>query len=216
VLLNTQVQTFLTELNIFGRNWAVDELLLTITPNTTEYLLNTEGFGKPIAVRALDQSNPAYIERNIDFFELGDLYYDWDLPNNFGAAYSLDGSPHSTQRIAFYRRGGNVYARVLPIPNQAAQFSILYQVGVFGSTQPLDEDILLPEHHALIEVRTALTALPHCEWWDDEGMNDKRRSALERTLLAEESKLYKTFRANIANQTAGSPIDYREISSFDE
>lgn len=216
VLLSTEVQTFLTKLNVYGRNWAVDELQLTITPNTSEYLLSTEGFGKPISVRAVNPGDPAYIERTIDFFELGDLNYDWNLPNNFGQAYPTDDSPHSTQRIAFYRKGGQIYARVMSPLAYPATFNVIYQVGVFGATQPLDEDILLPEHHALIEVRTAIAALPHCEWYDDPNLNAARRKELAVTLLDARTDLEKTFRANIANLTANTEPSYRELGSFDD
>jgi len=215
-LLCIQIQHFLTELNIYGSNWAVDELTLTVTPNTAEYTISTEGFGKPIEVLAVNPSDPAYINRPLDFFELGDLNYAWDMPANFGQAWSLDGSPHSTQRIAFFRRNGNVTARVLPVPNQAAQFRILYQVGVFGDTTPLDEGIVLPQHHALIEVRAALAALPHCEWFDNEKDNIARRAELKDSLMDQANDLARVFRANIISQTANDAPNYRELWDFDD
>jgi hypothetical protein len=215
-LLSVQIQNFLTELNIYGNNYSVDETQITVTPNTGEYLIGVEGFGKPIEVRTLNAGDPAYTERTVDFFELGDLHYQWDLPNNFGQAYWQDGSNHSTQRIAFYRRRGNIYARVLPVPAQSAKLNIIYQVGVFGSTTPLDEDVLMPEHHALLEVRTALVALPHCEWFDDESMNQARRKELALSLADQRDALTKVFRANIVNQTASTEPDYREVWSFDD
>lgn len=215
-LLSIQVQNFLTELNIYGQNWSVDETTLTITPNTAEYTLAADGFGKPIEVLAVNPADPAFHNRQVDFFELGDLNYDWDMPVNFGGAFAIDGSPHSTLRIAFFRRGGLVKARVLPVPAQAATFRILYQVGVFGETMPLDDSILLPEHHGLIEVRTALAALPHCEWFDAEDANKARRAELAASLTAQEAQLAKVFRANIANQTANTAPNYRELWNFDD
>jgi hypothetical protein len=216
-LLSIQVQHFLTELNIYGNNWAVDETVLTITPNVAEYTLPVEGFGKPIEVLAINPADPAYVNRPVDFFELGDLNYDWDMPANFGQAWGgIDGSPHSTQRIAFYRKNGNVKARVLPAPGQAAQFRVLYQVGVFGETTPLDEDVLMPEHHALIEVRTALAVLPHCEWFDQEDSNVRRRTELKASLMDQEAQLARVFRANIINQTANNAPNSRELWDFDD
>lgn len=209
VLLSTQVQNFLTELNIFGSNWSVDETELTITPNTAEYQLAADGFGKPIEVLRVNAADPAYTETTVDFFELGDLHFDWNLPNDFGRAYALDGSPHSTQRIAFYRKQGSIFARVLPVPSQPATLRILYQVGAFGSTQPLDEEIVMPEHHALIEVRTALVALPHCDWFDDEKTNLTRRAELRESLAAEEARLTSNFRAHIADLTMNTEPNYR-------
>lgn len=215
-LLSIQLQNFLTELNIYGDNYAVDQTELTVSPNTGEYQIAADGFGKPIEVRAIDPANAQYTEYTVDFFELGDLHFEWGLPNNFGQAFWSDGSPHSTQRIAFYRRGGNVYARVLPVPSQAARLVITYQVGSFGETVPLDEEIIMPEHHALIEVRTALASLPHCEWFDDEKANIARRAELRDSLLAQEAQLNKVFRANIVNQTANTEPDYRSTWDIDD
>jgi len=214
--LSIEVQTFLTELNIYGRNYSVDETVLTISPNNAEYQIGLSDFGKPIEVRTTDPGNPSYIERTIDFFELGDLHFEWDMPNDFGQSYWGDGSGHSTQRIAFYRKAGNVFARILPVPAQPARLSILYQVGVFGSTVPLDENLIAPEHHALIEVRTAIAVLPHCEWDDNESINQTRRKELGVALGVELDRLTKTFRSNLVNQSANDAPTYRELDSIDD
>lgn len=211
LLISTQVQNFLTEANLYGRNWAVDELQLTITPNQQDYQLATEGFGKPIEVRATYSGNPSYIDRDIDFYELGDLHFNWNAPNNIAQAGSIDGSPHTTDRVAFFRRNGNIYARIMPVPAQSATFTVLYQVGIFGETMALDEGILLPEHHALIELRTAVSALPHCEWSDDPRINADTRKELALTLERDLQRLEPNFRAYLNSQTASNRPTYREL-----
>jgi hypothetical protein len=116
----------------------------------------------------------------------------------------VDGSPNNAQRLAFFRKSGDdqVYVRVLPVPQQAAQYKVIYQVGVYGQTNSLDETPLLPMHHALVEVRTALAALPHAQWSTNAGDNQARRNDLRPTLLAEETMLRRNFRAYVASTGA--------------
>lgn len=215
-LLSRQVQNLLTEANLRGRYWAVDEFELVVTPNTADYLIPVEGFGKAIEVRSLFPGNPSYTSYNVDFFELGDLGFDWPYANDFALSGSLDGSPHSTQRIAFYHKQGNAYARVMPTPAQAASFNIIYQVSMFGETTPLDEPLLFPEHTGLIELRTAIAALPHCEWVPDAAVNAEMRKELALTLDRDEQRSYLLFKHYMATQSANNEPNYRLLSSIDE
>lgn len=212
LLLSTQVQAFLNEANLTGRPWAVDELTLSVSSATEDYPLAINShFGKPILVRTVYPNDPGMIERDIDFVELGEFNSDWPFPKNFGSSFSVDGSPNNAARLAFFRKGGTdqVYVRVLPIPSQSADYQILYQVGVYGETVPLDETPLLPEHHGLLEVRTALAALPHCEWDDNDDRNDYKRKALGITLSADEQRLYALFRRYITTTSASVRPSYR-------
>lgn len=212
LLLSTQVQAFLNEANLTGRPWAVDELILSVSSATEDYPLAIDShFGKPILVRTVYSADPGHIERDIDFVELGEFNSDWPFPKNFGSSLSVDSSPNNAARLAFFRKGGTdqVYVRVLPIPSQSADYQILYQVGVYGDTVPLDEAPLLPEHHGLIEVRTALALLPHCEWEDADERNDYKRKALGITLAAEERRLSELFRRYITTTSASVRPSYR-------
>lgn len=214
LLLSRQIQTYVNKANLTGRPWAVDELSLVVTPNTEDYALPIDShFGKPILVRAVYPSNPALVEWDVDFVDLGAFNFNWDYPKNFGNAFSLDGSPNSAARLAFFRKSGTdqIYVRVVPVPAASATYQILYQVGVYGEGVPLDETPLLPEHHALIEVWTAIAALPHCEWDDDRAVNSEMRQALFGTLDAERQRLEATFNLYINTTSASTKPVYREL-----
>lgn len=214
LLLSTQIQTFVNRANITGRPWAVDELTLTVVGGNEDYALPVDShFGKPILVRTVYGANPSHIERDVDFVDLGEFNSDWGLPRNFGGGYSIDGSPNTASRIAFFRKGGTdqVYARVIPIPQQSAQYQILYQVGVYGEGVPLDETPLLPEHHALIETWTALAALPHCEWSDDRADNSARRRELGMTLDMDRARLEGIFHRYLSTTSASTRPSHRAM-----
>lgn len=214
LLLSSQIQNFVNEANLTGRAWAVDELFLSVSGSTEDYQLPINSrFGKPILVRGTYPANPGLIERNIDFIELGEFNMNWDFPKNFGNAFSYDGSPNNAERLAFFRKAGTdqVWVRVLPIPQQSADYQILYQIGVYGETVPLEETPLIPEHHGLIEVRTAINALPHCEWDDDAGRNADKRKELALTLADDRSMFYRLFKQYIATTSASVRPTYRNF-----
>lgn len=215
LILSRQLQSYINRANLSGKPWAVDELTLTVTGNAEDYPLPVDShFGKPILVRTVYTANPSTIERDVDFVDLGDFNFDWGLPRNWGGGYSWDGSPNTAARIAFFRKSGTdqVYARVIPIPQQSAQYQILYQVGVYGETVPLDETPLLPEHHALIETWTALAALPHCEWSDDKADNSNRRRELGVTLMDERARLERNFERYLSTTSASTRPSYRGMA----
>lgn len=213
--LSTQLQHFVNRANLTSRPWAVDELSLVVVSNTEDYALPVDSrFGKPILVRTINPSNPSLIERDVDFVELGEFNFDWDMPKNFGGYYTPDGSPNNAARLAFFRKGGTdqVWVRVVPVPSQSAQYQILYQIGVYGETAPLSETPLLPEHHALVEVWTALAVLPHCEWDDDQSANQSRRKELAMTLDMDRQRLEAVFTRYLATTSASVRPSYREMA----
>lgn len=215
-LLSDQVQNLSIEANLRGRYWAVDETELQVTANTGDYLIPIANFGKPIEVYTSWPGNPSYVTRTVDFFELGDLNYQWDMPGNFALSSAIDGSPHTAHRIAFYHKQGQVYARVMPTPAGGAQYKVIYQVGQYGATMPLSEEIMLPEFAQLVEVRTAIAALPHCEWVDEEARNEARRRELALTLDRAEKQSYALFKSYVATQTAGLQPNQRIAYLIDE
>lgn len=216
LLLSTTIQNLLTEANLRGRYWSVDETELVVSPNNAEYIIGVEGFGKPLEVRSYSPGNPSAVEYNVTFSELTDLGFDWPYPNNFGVSASLDGMLHSAQRIAFYRKQGNVYARIVPTPAQSARYRIIYQVGLFGATTPLDEELLFPEHAALVELRTAISALPHAEWEDDRAVNTEIRKELSLTLPEDARMAYTLFKQSVASLTGDMQPHYRLLGSIDD
>lgn len=219
LLVRSQVQSFLNQANLSDRPWAVSEVTLVVTGNVEDYTVaSASQFGKPIQVRTQYAANPAHIESVVEFYELGDLNFDWDLPRN-GASYgwAADGSPNTAERIAFFRKDGSdqVYARVLPIPQTSAQYQILYQVGVYGETESLDEIPVLPQHHSLVELRAALDALPLCEWDDDPARNSNMRKELAISMASTEGRLAREFNNYIKYGTVSRRVGYRDLYSID-
>lgn len=219
LLISTNIQSFINESGLNGSAWAVDELPLTVAAGIEDYAI-AEGsyFGKPIQVRTVYPENPAHIERDVEFFELGDINYDWNYPKNFGALVSnYDGSPHTAQRIAFFRKSGTdqVYARVQPVPQRAATYQVLYQIGDFGSVLSLDTAPLLPQHHALIELRSCIDALPHCDWDDDEAINESKRKQLALTFVPRSEQLERNFKTYLRQQTVSRRLSERILYEID-
>lgn len=219
LILNTQVQSYLNEVNLSAKPWAVAEVNLYAVPTVEDYAIAATNFGKPIQVRTVYPANPAHIERDIDFFELGDLNFDWNLPKNFGNTFfNLDGSPHTAIRMAFFRRLGQdtAYVRIIPIPQLAATYQILYQIGVYGDTQGLGEVPVLPQHHSLIELRSAIAALPLSEWSGDEAYNIEKRKELALSMGADAARLERQFSEYIKTITVSRRLNYRnEAFSID-
>lgn len=217
LIVTSQVQSFLNQANLSAKPWAVDELTLVTVPGVEDYPVGAASeFGKPIQIRTLYQQNPAHIEQNIEFYELGEVNLDWNLPQNYGVV-SYDGSPHTARGMAFFRKGGDdqVYVRVVPKPQTNAQYTILYQVGVYGATAGLDSIPILPQHHPLVEVRSAIDALPHATWNDDEKLNTEKREQLGLTLMATEKRLAFEFNEYIKTATVSRRIGWRDLCSID-
>lgn len=215
--LSTHIQRYCNRLNLTGRPWAVDECSLLAVAGQEDYPVTATNFGRPIQVRTVYPANPSHIERDIDFFELGDVNFDWPFPRDFGAlSFNPDGSPHTAQRMAFFRRGGQnqCYVRLIPIPQQSAQYQILYTVGVLGDTA-LATVPVLPEHHALIEIRTAISLLPQTQWVDDNRANSDTRREYAAALKNDEVELTRDFELYISSTSGNRRMSARIVEGID-
>lgn len=217
-LLSGHVQSLSIEANLRGRYWAVDETEIVINPNVADYPIAVDGFGKPLSVRAVYPNSTNFREDDVNFYELGDLNFERAYPSGFPVTDPLYGFPSADSRIAFYHKQGNVYARVPQGVVQAGtRYKIIYQVGKYGDTLPLEgKEIVLPEFIQLIEICTAISALPHCEWFNDEVRNTARRQELGLTLEADRARVYTLFKAYIGTQTAAMMPTYRIQDSIDD
>jgi hypothetical protein len=162
-------------------------------------------FGKPLQVITVDDSTPSHIEREIPFFQVANLNFNYQAPKDAGYQnWSPDGSNHTAVRIAFYRKDGSWTVRVLPMPELAAEYKVLYSVGDWAGTAGLGDVPILPEHHHLIEVRSAGTLLPLAEWYDEEDKqgrkaNSEKRQSLAQSLMAENQLYTRDFENRIVN-----------------
>lgn len=184
------VQSAFNQLSNTNHAWATGETVITVTPNVADYEMGVTGFGKALSIVTQDNSNPAHIERLVDFTEIQDLDVGWDLPNDAGMwATNWDGSNHTAQRIGFYKAAGfdTTYMRLKPTPQRACDYRILYSIGNWVDDASLTDSPVLAEHHHLFEVRAALHLLPHCVWSDDEAFNVNKRRELALALKDEEA-----------------------------
>lgn len=193
-----EYQSLFNRLNNSGQAWTIDEVTLNVFQGQEDYLLEADsGFTKPLSVITRDSSNPSHVERQVDFFEIANVDFDWNLPNDIGSAFlNIDGSTHTAARMAFFRRSGlegGVYVRVKPVPQDSAQYRVLYAVGNWASSAALADQAILSEHHHLVETRAALSLLPDCEWWDDEDENRIRRKELFALRTTQEGRYAEEF-----------------------
>lgn len=215
--LSTQIQRYCNKLSLSGRTWAVDEVSLMVVPGQEDYPISATNFGRPIQIRTVYPQNPSYIERDIEFDELGDLNFNWPYPKNFGSLIvNIDGSPNTAQRMAFFRKSfaDQCYVRVAPIPALPAQYQILYQVGdVHG--QALASIPVLPQHHDLLEIRTAISLLPATSWGDDAQADSNKQQAFAMALKNDEGPLSLDFEQYVRSVGAKRRPSNRILNSID-
>lgn len=163
------VQQRLNRVANTGRAWAVGETTLTVAAGTSDYLVTPNGgtLGKVLDVTTYDPAGENLSESQVPFHDLNDMADgDW--------------------RIAFYRKGGSdqLWARVRPVPSDAANYRILYANGNWASSAALATSPLLAQFHSLFVAELAYAALPAASWVEDEAENRLRRNEL-RSFLGE-------------------------------
>ncbi len=191
-------QSMFNRLSNTGKAWDIGETTLYVNQGQGEYQLNVDtSFGKPLRVTSQFPGQPGHIPRDVDFFEISNLNFNWEMPDN-GASYMYapDGSNCTAMRIAFLRKEGiadNVYVRVSPIPQASAEYAVMYSIGNWIDDAALTDTPVLTEHHQLFEVKAALSLLPSTRWWDDENENRIKRKELAQSLLNDRAEFEPDF-----------------------
>lgn len=205
-LATTNTQSFFNEIQATGRAWAIGDqpIVLTVASGQSEYLLPVGNeWGRPIDVYTTDPSNSSFIERQIEFTELGDRLMDWEAPRN-SQGY-LDSAGHTAQRMMFYKKAfsNDQYVSVWPVPTGSSSYKICYSVGEWATQMSLDDSPLLTQHHALIVVKTAMDALPGTSWFDhsEEQENRLRRNELRASFESRLPILMDQWKRHIKNVT---------------
>lgn len=202
VLLHTQ--DFFNRLNNTGKAWATGEYSLDVSAGTGDYLIaSPPNFGKPLVVLTTDPNNAAHWERTLDVYDFQNLDFAYEGPMDGAnlARTFIDGSHHSARAIAFYRKLGNelqLYARIRPVPQESATYTVIYSVGNWVETAGLTSSPILSEFHDLIELRAALSLLPACAWFagdSDEAWkkNRERRQELMQARQYEDARITPNF-----------------------
>jgi hypothetical protein len=190
--------------NNTGRSWAVTETILTAVPGSESVQVNGNSIGRIISVTTYDPTNPAWIERPVTFHDLGELTMDWLQPQNVGWWPStIDGSPANAVRIAFFRLNGlpQVYARILPMPQIAAQYRCYYQVGAWADSAALAQAPLFEQYHQMLICQIARDALPATRWSNDVKADLVMRKELRESLQSRINEYLPEFKLYIASLT---------------
>jgi hypothetical protein len=175
-----------------NKAWSVEEVEMPVAVDQQDSVVPVDSrVGKILSVVTYDPSNPQHEERSIDFFEVQNLNFQWNLPNDVALAWAnWDGSPHTADRMAFYYKsdGDNagLYARIKPIPKKPAIYKVMYAIGDWASGATLESSPVLANHHHLIEVRAARTVLPDTSWFDDEAKDIAKRAEVRQALNDDE------------------------------
>lgn len=213
----TKSQSLINIIGNTGLPWAVDEYTLNVVGGQADYLLAVDSsFGKPLQVLTYYPQNQGIPQRYVEFRLLNDMNYDWGYPVNVASYMFTDGSPNTAMRIAFYRKGGNddIWCRVLPQPQLAAQYTILYSIGSWADTAGLDESPVLSQFHPLIEVQSAMSLLPQVEWGDNKDDNRAQRKEYAASLQYDEAALQDDWQRYVRSLTSDH-LSIRQ-SAFDD
>src|SRR5580765_4757298 len=115
--VSTHTRTVLRHKQNSGNPWNFGDCVINVIGQQQLYEINVPEFGTPLAVRTSDPNNPNHIVRLIDFYLPQNLYYEWGLPQNWGAWWiSPDGSQNTAARCDFTWRNGKPFIEFLPIP----------------------------------------------------------------------------------------------------
>ena len=197
------VQSAFNQLGNTGNAWAIAEAQLDVDVDEEDYALaGASNFGKPLQVLTYDPTNQAHVERDVDFWEVQNMNFDWPWPNDIANQFTnWDNSPHTATRMAFFRQFGEdqIYVRVKPLPKQTATYRVIYSVGNYVDTAGLTSTPLLSNFHHLFEVQAALYLLPYAEWSDDKRDNSEKREQLAQSLSTQINEQMPDFKNYIRN-----------------
>lgn len=191
------------QINNTAQAWAYDTETISVVADTDTYTLSSTNFGKPLSVVSYS-TDDGHIERQIPFFEVANLTFDWNAPRNAAAGYwQLDStSTFSAERVAFYRDGGTDTVKLIfrPLPKATATYKVLYSIGDWVSSATLTDTPLLVNFHYIYELSTALALLPSARWTQDEEANKVKRNELMQSLSGELAMFLPTWDTYISDQ----------------
>lgn len=198
-----QTQGLYNRLSNTGAAWDVGELSLNAVSGQQGYQTAVDSsFGKPLQVV---RTGTGYAESPVDFFEMGNLSFDWGRPESYAGG---------VERIGWYRSNGILNLKVLPIPQQSASYRITYSIGNWMDTASLDDSPVLSEFHPLVETLAARSLLAASEWSDDKKADAEKRKELAQIFSADVERMDDDFTRYSLSLT--QPRMTARVSSFDE
>ena len=192
--LTMEMQNFYNELSSSFLPWTYHEQSINVTSGLTDYLV-TEPTGKILFVIAYPE-NTDLTPVSLEFADLADVSSDFYLYSPLDYGYTPDFNesinfPFPFQ-IAFYRKDNDLYFRVAPFSYNLTSIKIIYSTGDWLTNLQFTDSAVLPQHHGLVEVRTALNLLPAAKWTGDASDQDMRAN-LGRTLAVQEGRYNQQF-----------------------
>lgn len=216
-LMTHCLQSFSNELQNTGQNWNIGSWQLDVAPGTEEYLITAMDFGKPIYV--LTKSfDPSVAEREVPIVDIQN--FDFPTPGRYSGL--MNEAHHSASGIGFYGKfaGSQAhYCRVNPKPQASAAYTVWYKPGPLP-TMGLGSEMLLPEHHQLLVTRTAIAAIPYCQWPQLNNQPDlamAKAKALQQSIgfmnsMHEEA--FQRYKNNLRQETMSTRVLFGEFADW--
>jgi hypothetical protein len=193
--LTDEFQAFYNELETSSQPWTYNEVTVNVNAGVYDYLVpvttgkvlfataypQDTNFG-PIALEIADLA-----EVTSNFFLYSPL--DWGFSRDFNEVINL---PFPFQ-IAFYRKGGDLWFRLAPFSYALTSITITYSTGDWLQNLNVNTTAVLPNHHGLVETRTAMNLLPGCEWSADVNRDDLKRKNLAMSLSTQAQRYSRNF-----------------------
>lgn len=173
----------------------MNEQTITVTSGETDYLVVTPP-GKILFAVAYPE-NDDYAPFSLEIADLAEVSSDFYLYSPLDWGYSPDFNELITFpwpfQIAFYRKDGDLWFRLAPFAYNIQSVKLTYSTGDWLSNLQTTDTAVLPQYHALVEVRTALNLLPAAQWSGNEDANQNRRANLGKTLAIQEDRYAQQF-----------------------
>jgi hypothetical protein len=191
-----------------GKGWSKNLVNVSSVVNQAEYQITPNSgasFGKALyAYRDLGSNDILPVTFTDFTSETNNQRYEfWLAPLLSGTFPSYFG-----EKIAFFRKGANVWLRIFPIPEEVRTYSIQYASGNLDwQTWNWDDVPEMPEYSRLRQTMAALALIRRTEW---EGysmdQNIANRTAYRNDLLAQYALIDDEFKTAIRNPNGGPNI----------
>lgn len=190
-----EFQQIYNELASSNLPWSHQSVTINVAPGTESYLVpvsvgkvlfayadsSTSTFG-PVGLEIVDLA-----EVTSDFYPFTPL--DYGISRDFNELWTLNPGA----QIALYRQDGNLYIRLAPFATGISSVTLAFSTGNWLENLTSDSVGVLPEHHMLAVVRTAMNLLPGAEWTDERDYNLSQRQQLALSLDRQEQRYARQF-----------------------
>jgi hypothetical protein len=207
-------QNLYNELANVNEAWSFDEAILTVNSASDSFPIpNAARFGKLMLVTTYS-TNEWAVERPIPLSDEQNLNFDWFYPKNYAPQLvygGLTGGAHTAQKVSvFYDKDGVPMLRFLPKPQASARYKLKYSLGDWIGQLALDKTPILPQFHALAEIRAAIDILPLCSWDGlDDKATDRKQTKLFESLARREQRILPHWQQYIREMSHDTVVQLR-------